>query len=176
MVNFSGHHRHMTTSYLRAATPGEVWACLLRLRARTVIFDVEPLVAFWDTDQAALAEGIATVLAATAAATPDAVFFATNSTRRPTVLPSAAWTTVGYLASARKPLWLAPYRDLPRPGVVVGDQIATDGILAGRIGYAFVHYVPDLPNVPLGPRLMRQVGCPLRPLLFCHPRLPLRLD
>jgi hypothetical protein len=156
----------MRTSYARVATPDQVWVCLAALRARTIIFDVEPLVAFWDTDQAALVDGIATVLAAVGPAEPDSVFFATNSVRRPPEPPTVAWATVGYLASARKPLWLAPYRDLPRPGVVVGDQIATDGVLARRLGYAFVHYAPDLANIPLGPRLMRQIGRPALPLLF----------
>ena len=156
----------MKARYARAATPGEVWACLAALRARTVIFDVEPLVAFWDTDQGALEDGIAAILAAAVGIRPDSVVFATNSIRRPPMPPAAAWATVGYLASARKPLRLAAYRDLPRPGVVVGDQVATDGVLAWRLGYAFVHYTPQLPGVPLGPRLMRQVGRPIRPLLF----------
>jgi hypothetical protein len=49
---------------------------------------------------------------------------------------------------------------------VVGDQVATDGVLAWRLGYAFVHYTPDIRRVPLGPRLMRQVGRPILPLLF----------
>jgi len=156
----------MKASYARAATPGEVWACLTALRAKTVIFDVEPLVAFWDTDQGALEDGITAILAAAVGIRPDSVVFATNSTRRPPMPPATAWATVGYLASARKPLRLAAYRDLPRPGVVVGDQVATDGVLAWRLGYAFVHYTPQLPGVPLSPRLMRQVGRLVRPLLF----------
>jgi predicted HAD superfamily phosphohydrolase YqeG len=156
----------MTTSYMRAATPDQVWACLTALRARTVIFDVEPLVAFWDTDQRVLDDGIATVLAATAGAGADSVLFATNSARTPAVPPTAGWATVAYLASARKPLKVAAYRALPRPGVVVGDQVPTDGVLARRLGYAFVHYTPDTHNVPLGPRLMRQLGRPIQPLLF----------
>jgi predicted HAD superfamily phosphohydrolase YqeG len=153
------------TGYRRATTPGEVWACLTQLQAKTLIFDVEPLVAFWRTDQGVLADGIAAVLTAVAGAAPAAVVFATNSARRPPIPPAMAWATAGYLASAGKPLRVAAYRDLPRPGAVVGDQVATDGILAWRLGYTFVHYTPQLP-VPLGPRLMRLLGRPLRPLLF----------
>ncbi len=74
--------------------------------------------------------------------------------------------TVSYLAFARKPLQVAAYRNLPGPGAVVGDQVATDAVLARRLGYAFVHYTPDMHNVPLGPRLMRQVGRPIKQLLF----------
>jgi predicted HAD superfamily phosphohydrolase YqeG len=141
-------------------------ACLTALRARTIIFDVEPLVAFWHTDQATLTDGIGTILAATAAAAPAAIFFATNSTRGPATPPAADWATVGYLASARKPLRLASYRNLLRPGVVVGDQVATDGVLARRLRYSLVHYAPDLDRVPLGPRVMRQVGRVILPLLL----------
>lgn len=156
----------MKASYVRAATPGEVWTWLTALRARTLVFDVEPLVAFWDTDQGVFADGIAAVLAGVVGVGADSVLFATNSTRRPPKPPQAAQAAVGYLASARKPLRVTAYRDLPRPGAVIGDQVATDGILAWRLGYAFVHYTPQLPNIPLGPRLMRQVGRPIRPLLF----------
>jgi predicted HAD superfamily phosphohydrolase YqeG len=156
----------MKATYVPVVTPAEMWARLTALRARTVVFDVEPLVAFWDTGQGALEDGIAAVLAAAVDIGPDSVVFATNSARRPTTLPTAAWATVGYLASARKPLRVAAYQNLPRPGVVIGDQVATDGILAWRLGYTFVHYTPQLPGVPLGPRLMRQVGRPIRPLLF----------
>jgi hypothetical protein len=156
----------MKTTYLPVATPDEVWARLTALRARTIVFDVEPLVAFWDTGQSALKDGIAAVLAATVEAGPDSVVFATNSARRPPTPPTAAWATVGYLASARKPLRAAAFQDLPRPGVVVGDQVATDGVLAWRLRYAFMHYTPQLSSVPLGPRLMRHIGRPLRPFLF----------
>jgi predicted HAD superfamily phosphohydrolase YqeG len=159
----------MKTSYLRAATPAEVWACLTLLQAKTLVFDVEPLVAFWRTDHSTLADGITAVLVATAGAAPDSVVFATNSARRPPTPPAATWAKTDYLASARKPLRVAAYRDLPRPGVVIGDQTATDGILAWRLGYTFVHYTPQHTNMPLGPRLMHQVGRPIRPLLFRNP-------
>jgi hypothetical protein len=71
-----------------------------------------------------------------------------------------------YLASAGKPLRSKPYRGLPRPGLVVGDQLPTDGLLARRLGYGFVHYQPDLPGTPRGPRAMRMLGHTLRPILF----------
>ena len=49
---------------------------------------------------------------------------------------------------------------------VVGDQIATDGILARRLGYTFVLYDPHLGEVPAGPRLMGAWGKLMRPLLY----------
>jgi hypothetical protein len=75
-------------------------------------------------------------------------------------------SSVRYVASPRKPLQTTGYKHLPRPGAVIGDQVATDGVLAWRLGYVFVHYTPQLHRVPLEPRLMRQVGRPIRSLLF----------
>jgi hypothetical protein len=106
-----------------------------------------------------------------------AVVFSTNSARRPTVLPAAAPTGSGgqdrlrveYVASAAKPLRLAPYRGLARPGAVIGDQLPTDGILAFRLGYLFLHYDPPYGQVPIGPRLMHRWGQAVRPVLFRRP-------
>jgi hypothetical protein len=49
--------------------------------------------------------------------------------------------------------------------VVIGDQVATDGILARRLGYAFVLHRPP-GRIPAGPRLMNRLGQLVRPLLF----------
>lgn len=137
------------------------------LQARTMIFDVEPLVAFWDSDQEVLDQGLARVVSALGAM-PDVqvLCFATNSVRRPSVVPSRPGLRVVYLAAAGKPLRTAPYRDFPRPGVVIGDQVATDGILARRLGYTFVLYDPHMRGVPAGPRLMGAGGRLIRPLLY----------
>jgi predicted HAD superfamily phosphohydrolase YqeG len=94
------------------------------------------------------------------------VCFATNSLRRPSVVPSQAAVQVVYLASAGKPVQTAAYRHFPRPGMVIGDQVATDGILARRLGYAFLLFDPQLTGVPPGPRLMGAWGRLVRPLLF----------
>jgi hypothetical protein len=58
-------------------------------------------------------------------------------------------------------------RGFPRPGMLIGDQIATDGILARRLGYAFVLYDAGV-DAPLGPRLLGVFGRLVRPLLFRH--------
>jgi len=137
------------------------------LSAQTMIFDVEPLVAFWDGGQEALDQGISRVLSEVAVLPALKVLcFATNSQRRPSVVPSSAGVRVVYLASAGKPLRTAAYRHFPRPGVVIGDQVATDGILARRLGYAFVLFDPHLTGLPAGPRLMGTAGRLVRPLFF----------
>ena len=49
--------------------------------------------------------------------------------------------------------------------MVIGDQVATDGILARRLGYAFIQFDPP-PGIPVGPRLMAAAGRLVQPLLF----------
>jgi hypothetical protein len=137
------------------------------LSAKTMIFDVEPLVAYWDGGREALDQGITRVLSEVAVLpSVQVVCFATNSLRRPSVVPSGAGVRVVYLASAGKPLRTAPYRHFPRPGVVIGDQVATDGILARRLGYTFVLFDSHLAGLPVGPRLMGTWGRLVRPLFF----------
>jgi hypothetical protein len=89
--------------------------------------------------------------------------------RRPSAFPAVAGVQVVYLTRARKPLRLTPYLSFPRPGVVCGDQIATDGVLARRLDYAFLQYPPGIADVPAGPRLMQHCGRMVRPLIFSHP-------
>jgi predicted HAD superfamily phosphohydrolase YqeG len=139
------------------------------LSARTVIFDVEPLVTYWNGTQEDLDEGIARVLSEIAKVpTVEVVCFSTNSVRRPSAMPSSAGVRVVYLASAGKPLRTTAYQRFPRPGVVIGDQVATDGILARRLGYAFI--LVDRPaGAPVGPRLMAAAGRLVHPLLFTNP-------
>jgi hypothetical protein len=49
-------------AFERATELGDVVRQAGALSARTLIFDVEPLVAYWDSDQEALDQGIARVL------------------------------------------------------------------------------------------------------------------
>jgi hypothetical protein len=52
---------------------------------------------------------------------------------------------------------------------VIGDQVATDGLLAHRLGYTFLHWSPRLTGVPLGPKLMNLLGRLAKPLFFTRP-------
>jgi hypothetical protein len=141
-----------------------------KLQVRTLIVDIEPLVSWWDNTQESLDWGLAMV-AGKVSALPSVrvLVFATNSIRRPSAIPASDDIEVIYLASAGKPLRTAPYRGLPHPGAVVGDQVATDGVLARRLGFTFLHYQPRLGDVPLGPRLMHGLGRLALPLLFSRP-------
>jgi len=154
-------------AYERVTGLGEVAWHARKLSAQTMIFDIEPLVAYWDSGQDSLDRGIGLVLSQVATMPcVQVVCFATNSQRRPSVVPSVAGKRVVYVASAGKPLRTAAYREFPRPGVVIGDQVATDGALARRLGYTFVLYDARLDGVPAGPRLMGAWGRLMRPLLF----------
>jgi predicted HAD superfamily phosphohydrolase YqeG len=137
------------------------------LSASTLIIDIEPLVAYWNGGQEALDRGLTRVLSQlTAVKGVQVVCFATNSARRPSAEPRSAGVRVEYLASANKPAQTRPYLTFPRPGVVIGDQILTDGVLARRLRYTFLHYRPSLAGAPLGPQLLNRSGSLLRPLLF----------
>ena len=154
--------------YRQFANASDLPRLIAGLSARTVVLDIEPLVAAWDGTQDALDSGIDRVLDQVAAVPGvRAVCFATNSARQPSALPDVAWRRVSYLVSARKPAHTAPYARLPLPGVVVGDQIMTDGLLARRLGYSFLHYRQPQPG-PLGPRLLDGSGELARPLMFRH--------
>jgi predicted HAD superfamily phosphohydrolase YqeG len=149
--------------------------CVEELSARTVIFDVEPLVAYWDSGQDALERGVALIVTrACQLREVRVVCFATNSMRRPHAVPGCAGARVLYLASAGKPMRLAPYQGFPLPGAVVGDQIVTDGLLARRLGCAFVNYRPPPGEIPAGPRLLGQLGLLIRSAAFSRPGGSLR--
>jgi hypothetical protein len=158
----------MSDGYQQFADERELPRLVVALSARTVVFDIEPLVATWDGTQDALDIGIARVLG-DVGAIPGvrAICFATNSARQPSALPDIPGIDVSYIVSARKPARTAPYARLPRPGVVVGDQIMTDGLLARRLGYSFLHYRHPQPG-PVGPRLLDGIGQLARPLMFRH--------
>jgi hypothetical protein len=163
-------------AYERVTSVAELFARVGELALATLIFDIEPLVAPWDGGQPGLDRGVAEILdQAEAVPSVRAVVFSTNSARRPSAVPAVApgpgraELRVEYVASAAKPLRIAPYRDLPRPGAVIGDQLPTDGILAYRLGYLFLHYDPPYGHVPIGPRLMHRWGRVVRPVLFGRP-------
>ncbi|HYK66866.1 MAG TPA: hypothetical protein VEV45_02890 [Streptosporangiaceae bacterium] len=160
----------MKVSYERFTTADAVFQRARELTPRTIIIDVEPLVAWWDTGRDQLDSGVESVVSQLGGLAGLRVLcFATNSARRPSRVPTGEAAQVVYLASAGKPLQVAHYQSLPAPGAVIGDQVLTDGILARRLGYAFLHYCPAPADMPIGPRLLQYGGRPVLPLLFPGP-------
>jgi predicted HAD superfamily phosphohydrolase YqeG len=157
----------MAASYVPVTDLRTLLACATKLAVQTMIIDIEPLVAWWDTSQESLDQGLQRIATELAEVSRLRVaVFATNSVRRPSVIPAIPHVEVRYLASARKPLRTAPYQALPRPGAVIGDQLPTDGILAARLGYTFLHWRPPVTGIPPGPRVMQLLGRLARPLVF----------
>ena len=153
------------SGYERLGGLDEALARVQQLSMQTVIFDIEPLIAHWDSGQEALDQGVAHVhTLADAVPGLKIVCFATNSMRRPLVMPSTRVRAI-YLSLAGKPLRTSQYQEFPRPGAVVGDQMATDGILARRLGYTYLECPPP-DHMPLGPRMMHGLGSLVRPLVF----------
>jgi predicted HAD superfamily phosphohydrolase YqeG len=160
----------VTSSYVRVTRLADLFTEARELSVQTMIFDVEPLVAPWNGSQESLDQGVARIVGdVRTVPSVRVVVFATNSARRPSAVPAFDGLQVRYLASAAKPLRTAPYRGLPRPGALAGDQLPTDGILAYRLGFTFLHYAPELAGVPLGPALMHRWGKLVRPVLFRRP-------
>lgn len=166
----------MPAGYEQLTELPRVLARVRELSVRTLIFDVEPLVAWWDSGQQALDRGITVVLGHLDEVPQLRVLvFATNSARRPSAIPPVPGVQVVYVASAGKPLRTAPYRGLPKPGAVIGDQLPTDGLLARRLGFTFLHWDPELTGVPTGPRALHQLGRLTRPLFFGKHTAPRRV-
>ena len=160
----------MTSGYVRVTGLADLFAKARDLSVRTMIVDVEPLVAPWRSSQESLDQGIARIVGGVRTVpSMRVVVFATNSARRPSDVPPCDGIDVRYMASAGKPLRTAAYQGLPRPGAVAGDQIPTDGVLAYRLRFTFLHYTPKPTGVPLGPGLMHRWGELMRPLLFRRP-------
>jgi predicted HAD superfamily phosphohydrolase YqeG len=127
----------LRTTYQRLSDPDAVIRGLGQIAPRTVVVDIEPLIAAWDSGQPSLSHGVTHFLDQVSTVRElAAVCFATNSRRRLPAAVTSGRQDVRYLASACKPLRTAPYQNLPKPGVVIGDQVATDGVLAWRLGYS----------------------------------------
>ncbi|HUA30755.1 MAG TPA: hypothetical protein VMC03_17865 [Streptosporangiaceae bacterium] len=157
----------MRADYQQVSDRDELLSCVAGLSPKTVIFDIEPVVAVWNTGNTELSGGVQRV-AKELSAIPGIEFigFVTNSRRRTPVTSQVGGPNVFYVSSAHKPLLIERYRHLPRPGAVIGDQLATDGIFAWRLGFDFLHYNPGAGESPPGVRLMNLTGSLLRPLFF----------
>lgn len=161
----------MSPGYERLTDMNDVASRVAELSLKSLIFDVEPLVAHWNSTKDDLDLGVRSI-AREYAAIPGlrVLCFATNSARQLSAIPELPGVQVKYLASAGKPLRTSAYLGFPKPGAVVGDQILTDGMLARRLGFTFLHCTPSLKGTPLGPQLLNRFGNLLRPLLFADDR------
>lgn len=139
-------------------------AAVVYLRPVSVIVDVEPLVARWNTDAAELAAGTRRTIGELSRLNYVAqLVFVTNSTRETPVI-SLGDLRCTYVSAAGKPWKARLYRGLERPICVLGDQTLTDGLLALRLSAYFVHVTPRV--MPCWPRLQSFATRPIEPLFF----------
>jgi len=99
----------VTSNYVRVTGLADLFAEARELSFRTMIFDVEPLVAPWHGSQESLDQGIARILGdARTVPSVRAVVFATNSARRrppsrpATAFRSATWHPPGSRCGLRR--------------------------------------------------------------------------
>jgi hypothetical protein len=160
----------MRATQYECLTFDDIRTCLEALAPRTAIVDIEPLIAYWDTGTEELDEGIDRFLQEfRSLPSLELIAFATNSVRQPSTPPGAPG--VVYHARALKPFSTSPFRSFPTPGVVIGDQTATDGVLASRLNYTFLHYKVPTKEMKPGPLLMAALGRVVRPLFLTRPHL-----
>jgi hypothetical protein len=132
--------------------------------AATVVFDAQPIVFDWHGN---VARPIVDLCDQVAAAAPTVTNFliATNAVQLKTGHGTNEAGTIQVEVAARKPWRTAYVRHYPRPFVVVGDQVLTDGLLAWRLGGDFVEWSDPAP-MPLWPRWQRRAGALIAPLIF----------
>jgi predicted HAD superfamily phosphohydrolase YqeG len=161
----------MRATQYECVTIADIRTCLEALAPRTAIVDIEPLIAYWDTGTEELDQGIDRFLQEVRSLPSlELIVFATNSLRQPSTPPAAPGVT--YHARALKPFSTSPFRNFPTPGVVIGDQTATDGVLASRLNYTFLRYKVPMKDRKLGPQLMAALGTVVRPLFLTRPHPP----
>src|SRR5258708_14415839 len=94
----------VTSAYERFSEPQDLIRRAGELSAKTIVFDVEPLVASWDSSQETLDRGVAAVLdQASAIQGLQPVCFATNSAHPPSTVPAGTRPPVISPASPRQP-------------------------------------------------------------------------
>lgn len=146
----------------------EIAAAIEDTGARSVVMDVEPIVACWGSREAALASRVAMMATRLAELSSlQQLVFLTNSARAYLPEETVGKLQVVYVALARKPWKIGSLRGLPTPIIVTGDQVLTDGLLTWRLrteGAVFCHWSATV--APLWPTLQRWIGMLLIPLLF----------
>jgi hypothetical protein len=133
-----------------------------RLKPATLVVDVEPLVVPWGSSPALFANAAHDFAQAVRTSVPSItrVIYSSNS-RSPRATRGQSRDKI--VGAARKP-WRTRYLR-PRPVVVAGDQILTDGLLAWRLGTSFLHWDAEGP-MPRWARLQRWLGQVAAPFLF----------
>jgi hypothetical protein len=104
----------MRVAYRQMHDLDDVVAWLTELRARTVIFDVEPLIALWDTGPDVLRDGVDAAIGQILKVRDiEVIGFATNSLRRLEINADHDGVHAFYVSKASKPFVTRRHRHLP---------------------------------------------------------------
>lgn len=144
-----------------------VFAAVPELRPATLVVDVQPFVAPWGCSPGAMVSAAVALSGYLAEAMPNlkTVVFATNDRSVFHRLLREERPQVTFVGAARKPWRTAYVADVPRPVVVLGDQIITDGLLAFRLHGQFLHWRVR-GRIPWWPRLQAIIGEVLVQFMF----------
>jgi hypothetical protein len=142
-------------------------AAVVELQPATLVVDVQPFVSPWGCSSDAAISGAFALSEYLARATPNlrTLVFATNARSVLRQKLHQERPQVTFVSAARKPWRIIYLADAPRPVVVLGDQIITDGLLAFRLHGQFLHWRGP-GRIPWWPRLQAMLGALLVRLMF----------
>jgi hypothetical protein len=136
-----------------------VVAAVTTLQPKTLVVDVQPFVAPWGSSAEATMSAAVELCGYIADSMPciRTLVFASNAR---SVGRRQRWQEglqVMFVGGANKPWRTTCLARAPRPVVVLGDQVLTDGLLAVRLHGQFLHWRPG-GRPPLWPRLQEAIG------------------
>lgn len=142
-------------------------AAIIRLQPTTLVVDVQPFVAPWDCSFGTAISGAVALSEYLTDTMPDlrTLVFVTNARLDSRQEIHEGQPQVTFVTAARKPWRITYLADAPRPIVVLGDQIMTDGLLAFRLQAQFLHWRPR-GRMPWWPRLQAILGVLIVRLVF----------
>jgi len=142
-------------------------AAVVERQPATLVVDVQPFVAPWGCSSDVAISGAVALSEYLARTMPNlkTLVFATNArSAHGQKLPEEG-PQVTFVSAARKPWRINYLAGAPRPVVVLGDQIITDGLLAFRLHGQFLHW-RGRDRTPWWPRLQAMIGALLVRLMF----------
>lgn len=158
--------------HVPVASVAETVLLIKAVEAATVVLDVEPMIVRWRGTEREFRSGAGQFLDAIAVGAPSVHAVVISSNARAPRPPVRYRGAITLRSRAGKPWRVGYLRDMPRPLVVVGDQIVTDGVLAWRMRGTFLHWHHELAT-PWWPRLQAAAGRVLGPLFLTRKvRLP----
>jgi hypothetical protein len=144
-----------------------VLTAVTELQPATLVVDVQPFVAPWGCSPEEVVSGAIVLSRQLAETAPSlrSLTFATNARFTLQVKHQAEHPQVTFVGMACKPWRIGYLANAPRPVIVLGDQVITDGLLAFRLNGQFLHWQMD-GREPWWPRLQATAGDLIVKIMF----------